>query len=321
MRNTLLTLALTLLMSSTFGQTEKSKIQIVADKFEENFNSSNSDTIFEMFSKDMQEFLPLIKTKEYITNTRAQLGQIIRRDFKTYEKSYAVYKGYFENGLFDILISIDSNSKINGLTIRPFQADNLQLLDRNKTELSLPFKGEWTVVWGGDTKELNYHVESNSQKNAFDILITNEKGNSHKTDGKTNEDYYAFGKEIISPCDGEIVLVVQGVKDNIVGEMNSFDVGGNTIILLTANNEFLVFCHLKHNSTKVSEGQKVRKGQLLGLCGNSGHSSEPHLHFHIQNAEDMNVATGVKCFFGKLFVNGQLKVDYSPIKNDKIRVD
>lgn len=321
MRNTLLTLTLALIMSSTCGQTEKGNIKIVADKFEENFNSSKYDTVFAMFSKDMQDFLPLIKTKEYITNTRVQLGQIIRRDFKKYEKSYAVYKGYFENGLFDILISVDSNSKINGLSIRPFQADNLPVLNRNKTKLSLPFTGEWTVVWGGDTKELNYHIESNSQKNAFDILITDKKGNSHKTDGKTNEDYYAFGKEIISPCDGEIVLVVQGVKDNIVGEMNSFNVGGNTIILRTVNNEFLVFCHLKHNSTKVSEGQKIKKGQLIGLCGNSGHSSEPHLHFHIQNAEDMNYATGVKCFFDKLFVNEQIKTDYSPIKNDKIGSD
>ena len=58
---------------------------------------------------------------------------------------------------------------------------------------------------GGDTKELNYHVESEAQKNAFDILILNEKGNSFKTDGKTNEDYYAFGKDLIAPCDGEVV--------------------------------------------------------------------------------------------------------------------
>jgi murein DD-endopeptidase MepM/ murein hydrolase activator NlpD len=62
----------------------------------------------------------------------------------------------------------------------------------------------------------------------------------------------------------------------------------------------------------------VKQGQLLGLCGNSGNSSEPHLHFHQQNIENLNKATGVKCFFSKLEVNGILKTDYSPVKGDKI---
>jgi murein DD-endopeptidase MepM/ murein hydrolase activator NlpD len=78
---------------------------------------------------------------------------------------------------------------------------------------------------------------------------------------------------------------------------------------------------LKHHTTKVSERQKITKGTLIGLCGNSGHSSEPHLHFHIQNTENMNTATGVKCYFDHLKVNGVEKSDYSPIKNDKIEED
>jgi murein DD-endopeptidase MepM/ murein hydrolase activator NlpD len=215
-------------------------------------------------------------------------------------------------------ISVDNNSKINGLFVKPFVADNLPVITRNKTSFILPFHDTWHVVWGGDTKELNYHVENVAQKNAFDFLIIGESGKSYKTDGKTNEDYYAFGKELIAPCDGEIVLVVNGVKENKPGEMNSFDVGGNTVILKTVNNEFLVFCHFKHQSIKVQEGQKIVQGQLLGLCGNSGHSSEAHLHFHIQNVEDFNMATGVKCYFQKIIANGKLLTDYSPIKNDKV---
>jgi len=60
---------------------------------------------------------------------------------------------------------------------------------------------------------------------------------------------------------------------------------------------------------------------LLGLCGNSGNSSEAHLHFHIQNIENINIASGVKCYFEKLIVNGEAKTDYSPIKNDKIKFE
>jgi murein DD-endopeptidase MepM/ murein hydrolase activator NlpD len=94
---------------------------------------------------------------------------------------------------------------------------------------------------------------------------------------------------------------------------------GNTIIIKTANNEYLFFAHFKQHSIKVKQGQKVNQGQLLGLCGNSGNSSEPHLHFHIQNIEDMTSATGVKCYFDKIVVNGKVKLDCSPIKNEKIK--
>ncbi|MCX6225784.1 MAG: hypothetical protein NTV01_13705 [Bacteroidia bacterium] len=56
----------------------------------------------------------------------------------------------------------------------------------------------------------------------------------------------------------------------------------------------------------------------LELCGDSGNSTEAHLHFHVQNVENMNVATGVKCYFDHLSVNGLPKTDYSPLKKDKI---
>ena len=183
----------------------------------------------------------------------------------------------------------------------------------------MPFKGEWTVFWGGDTKELNYHVEYEAQKGAFDIIITDENGKSHNNNGERNEDYYAFGKELIAPCEAEVVLVVDGIKDNKPGEFNPIYIPGNTVILKTKNGEYLFFAHFQQNSIVVKQGQKVKKGELLGLCGNSGNSSEPHLHFHLQNVEDMNKATGAKSYFEEIYVNGRLKKDYSPIKNEKIK--
>ena len=320
MKTTILSLLLTLIISISFAQTETAAYKTVADKFELNYNSDSYDSIFSMFDPVMQNALPLEKTIEFLTGLKTQAGQITKRQFIKYTKgTYAAYKTNFEKLLLTINISIDGSSKINGLFVGPYADEAQPKLVRNATKLILPFKDEWTVIWGGDTKELNYHVVSPAQKNAFDIIITDAKGRSYKTDGKTNEDYYAFGKELLAPCNGEIVLVVDGVKDNVVGEMNTFNVGGNMVIIKTASNEFLVFCHFKHQSIKVKEGQKIKHGQLLGLCGNTGNSSEPHLHFHIQNIEDLNTATGVKCYFEKLFVNGQLKEDYSPIKNEKIK--
>jgi murein DD-endopeptidase MepM/ murein hydrolase activator NlpD len=268
----------------------------------------------------MKSALPIEKTTDFLKGLKTQAGKIEKREFIKYENgTYASYKTNFERALFSVNISLNKSGKINGLFVKPFKESNLPKLERNKTNLILPFKGEWTVFWGGDTKELNYHVESEAQKNAFDIVITDKNGKSFKTDGKTNEDYYAFGKELIAPCDAEVVLSVDGIKDNIPGELNPIYIPGNTVILKTKNDEFLFFAHFKQNSIVVKQGQKVKQGELLGLCGNSGNSSEAHLHYHIQNIEDMNKATGAKSYFFEIFVNGELKKDYSPIKGEKVK--
>ena len=141
----------------------------------------------------MQNALPLDKTKEFLSGLKTQAGKITKRQFVKYEQTYALYKTNFERALFAVTISVDNNSKINGLFVKPFKESNLPKLTRNTTKLILPFKDGWTVTWGGDIKELNYHVESEAQKNAFDIVITNDQKKSFKSDGKTNEDYYAFG--------------------------------------------------------------------------------------------------------------------------------
>ena len=268
----------------------------------------------------MKTYLPIEQTTDFLKGLNNQAGKITSREFIKYENgAYASYKTTFERTIFALNISIDKNSKINGLLVKPFKESNFPKLERNQTKFILPFKGEWTVFWGGDTKELNYHVENEAQKGAFDIIITDENGKSHNNNGERNGDYFAFEKELIAPCEAEVVLVVDGIKDNKPGEFNPIYIPGNTVILKTNNGEYLFFAHFKQNSIIVKQGQKVKKGELLGLCGNSGNSSEPHLHFHIQNVEDMNKATGAKSYFEKIYVNGELKKDYSPIKNEKIK--
>lgn len=310
----------TSLANVTFAQKETSTYKTVVNQFEKDYNAQRFEKIFASFSFEMQTALPLEKANEFLTGLHRQSGEIVERRFIEYVKTYASYKTKFERGVFSLNISIDADSKINGFYVQPFKESDLPKLTRNKTKLILPFKEEWTVIWGGDTEKQNYHVESNAQKNAFDLVIEDKRGLSYKTDGKTNEDYYAFGKNLIAPCDGEIVLVVDGIKDNVPEILNPIYIPGNTIIIKTVNGEYLFFAHFKQHSIVVKQGQKVKQGELLGLCGNSGNSSEPHLHFHIQNVEDMNIATGVKCYFDGILVNGSVKTDYSPVQKEKISI-
>ena len=313
-----LILLFSLFVANVNAQIETANSKLLSAKFVKYYNANQPDSIFGLFSSETKIGLPLDKTKSFINQLQQNFGNINGLTFENYQNGYGAYKTKFEKGLLSLSIAV-KEQQIIGLAAKPYQAAQLPKMVRNLTPMRLPFNGEWTVFWGGDTKEQNYHVAVNFQKNAFDMVINNDAGRSYKTDGKANADYYAFGQPLLAPSDGEIVLAVDGVKDNVPGTMNALFTTGNSILIKTKNNEYILFAHFKQNSIKVKQGDLVKKGQLLGLCGNSGNSSEPHLHFHIQDAEDFTKTLGVKCYFEQLQVNGEIKKDYSPVKGDKIK--
>jgi hypothetical protein len=305
--------------SFSFSQEGVDNYDSISDSFKTYYNDGQYESIFNLFNDEMQVALPLDKTKEFLeSNLKNNLGQIQSMVFYKKRETAHIYKTTFENGVFDILISLDESDYINGLYVSQHIPENLPTLDRNVTKMILPFNEEWFVFWGGTTVAQNYHVANNNQKYAYDILMV-EDGASYQGDDKKNENYYVFGKDIIAPCDGTIVKVIDGVIDNVPGELNPKQLTGNTIILKTSKNEYLLFAHLKQNSIVVKEGQEVKQAQKLGQCGNSGNTTEPHLHLSLQNVADMNIATGAKLYFDKIMVNGEIKEDYLPVKEDFIK--
>ena len=81
MRNILLILALSLVTANLFAQAEKPGYKTIADKFEIFYNAENPDSIFAMFSDEMQKALPIDKTIEFITGLHTQVGKITSRQF------------------------------------------------------------------------------------------------------------------------------------------------------------------------------------------------------------------------------------------------
>ncbi len=304
------------IFNSAKSQQERFNYRLISNQFVSLFNENKNDSIVGIFSSEMKTALPVEKFTQVNAGLKMQLGSIKKIRFVRLQGASALYETTFDNAVLGMTITLNNKNEIAGLLFKPYT--EAKEIIRNTTKMQVPFKGEWSVTWGGDTKELNYHVESVAQKNAFDILIRDSTGSTHKGDGQRNEDFYAFGKELFAPCDGEVVLVVDGVKDNVPGTLNPVYVPGNTVIIKTNLGEFIFFAHFKQHSIVVKQGQKVKAGDLLGLCGNSGNSSEPHLHFHLQNVEDMNIAVGAKCYFDQIKVNGVLISDYSPVKGDKI---
>ena len=272
------------------------------------------------FGQVMLDAFPLEKSKPFFKNLTSFYGKIQKLDSPKYTPpNQAIFPAHCERGVLDIKLVLDSQDKIIGLWFLPHTPD-IPVPEKHKSKLSLPFKGKWLVFWGGDTEELNQHHGVPNQNFAFDLLGVDENGQTHKGDGKTNEDYFAFGREVVAPADGVVTDVINGVRDNKPGSMNPYSALGNAVFIQHRENEVSVLAHFKLDSIKVKVGDSVKKGQVIGLCGNSGNSSEPHIHYHLQNTPVIQDGTGIKCYFQKVIVidgnKKETKLNYSPVKDN-----
>ncbi|RZJ87118.1 MAG: peptidase M23 [Chryseobacterium sp.] len=304
--------------TSAVAQQESPQAKSMIKLFTEYFNTGHYDQISSLFNEKAKSKFPTERTMVFLQQLQSKYGNIKSTTFMSVENTFTTYITDLDKGQVVIGIAVDSLSTINGLFAKPYETVVPLKVKRNTTKLSLPFSGEWSIFWGGDTKALNLHNGIKFQQFAFDIVINGVNGRSYKTDGRSNSDYYAFGEKILAPADATVVLAVDGVADNIPGKVNTMYVPGNSVILKTANNEYLFFAHFKQNTVNVKEGDVIKQGQLLGRCGNSGNSSEPHLHFHIQDTLGFDTATGIKCYFERIYVNSTIMNDYSPKKGEKI---
>lgn len=191
-----------------------------------------------------------------------------------------------------------------------------------KTRLSLPFApgDEWFVFWGGPTEAQNYHVIAPDQRHAYDFTSL-QNGKSHTGDGTRNEQYHVWGRRIVAPAAATVVTVVDGIHDNRPQvEMNRKAIAGNHVVLDFGSGEWAMLGHLKKGSIRVKPGQKVTAGQVLGLCGNSGNSSEPHLHFHVQDrAALFGKARGLPVVFNAYLADNKGVAKGTPVQGQQLK--
>lgn len=289
-----------------------------ARRIAESFNSGDYTFIRKGFSPGMSKAFPSKHASEFFETLKQKYGKVkTLGNVRLRQSNQAVIPATFEHGVLDIKIALDSARRIDGLWFLPHTPD-IPVPKRHETRLSLPFKGTWLVFWGGDTRKLNTHHDFPNQRFAFDFVGVNEEDKTHKGEGLVNEDYYAFEREILAPADGVVTDVIRGVRDNLPGSMNQFSALGNTVVIEHRPHEVSVLAHLQLGNIRVKVGDKVKRGQVIGLCGNSGNSSEPHLHYHLQNTPIIQAGTGIKVRFEKVSVKTdrgrQTREKYSPVK-------
>ncbi len=200
-----------------------------------------------------------------------------------------------------------------------------QIPDQEVIDVAMPFPaGDYLVAHGGSRTLVNVHLQTlnpdverfrayRGQSRALDIFrITTWGFNVRGLRPEDPEAYVSFGTPLLAPCGGRVDKVVSGVPDNPVPVMNREQMAGN-YVAINCGGFYLVMAHFRQDTITVREGQAVEVGDLLGELGNSGNSSEPHLHIHAQRGLPEEAPLGGEPL--SLTFNGLY-----PVRNARFRV-
>lgn len=160
----------------------------------------------------------------------------------------------------------------------------------------IPLDGPVTVAWGGPTLTVNYHAVMPDQRWAYDLLVTSA-GRTFRGSGTGVEDYYAYGRPVRAPAEGVVRAVHDDEPDGPIGHWQVQRAMGNHVVIEVAPSEFLFIAHLQPGSIRVAPGDRVTAGDVLGRVGNSGNSSEPHVHIHVQDGPAPYLGEGIPFYF------------------------
>lgn len=170
--------------------------------------------------------------------------------------------------------------------------------------IELPVRGTWEAGHAGGSVATNYHNALKAQQYAIDIVKVDEKGKFYKGEGKELNDVFSFGEAVYSPVDGIVVAVVDSLENHNVSlaPSDSLNPAGNHVVIEFEAGRYIFLAHFMPQTITASEGDTVKSGAFIGNVGNSGNSSWPHLHMHIQDipAIDNRNATGYPFRFAKM---------------------
>jgi len=231
------------------------------------------------------------------------------------EETWVVSFSTARSNYIDLVLTYNKKRKINGIWLvenpdaRKSHVKNVSY--KNRTRLSLPFDGEWTVVQGGFLKVENHHLQSlplsDGTAFAYDFVKLNDRNSSHDAGGRELSNYFSFGAPVLAPAGGRVVQVVNGIPDTPIDQQNWFHAAGNIVTIEHGNAEYSLIAHFKNGTISVKVGDTVKMGQVIGLCGSSGGAmgSVPHIHYQLMESPDLWKASGLPATFSNITINGK----------------
>jgi hypothetical protein len=287
----------------------------------EAFFAGNLQDIWDDMTPDLQQALGDFAAFEaFQQSVEADLGteEEMLEEQATEEAGFRVYLTG-SNTPVDMQWAFDEADGIGGFFIQPqTEPAPTQYLDyETNADLRLPFDGEWYVFWGGRSTQDNYHASNPAQRFAYDFVV-HEDGVSHAGEADVLENYHCWGREILAPADALVVATVNDLPDQAIGQTDLDNPAGNHVILAFGEDEYAFLAHLQQGSVRVQQGQEIEQGDILGLCGNSGNTSEPHLHFHMQTTADLLAGDGLPALFNDLVADGEPMERGEPVRGQYV---
>ena len=158
-----------------------------------------------------------------------------------------------------------------------------------------------------------------AQRYAIDWVQFGPDNKTYTGNPKDNRSYHCFGLEAYAVADATVVEVKDGLPENVPTEkpavpINFTTVAGNHVNLDLGGGVYAMYAHLQPGSIRVKVGDHVTVGQVIGLVGNTGNSSEPHLHFQLMNHNNPLGSEGLPYAFATFYVAGKMTMDGSDFK-------
>ena len=187
--------------------------------------------------------------------------------------------------------------------------------------LSLPFDGRWRAINSPARRVPSHGSNLLGTRYAIDFVAVDDRGRSARdwslgtlVGTEPADRFIAFGLPILSPIDGIVVAAHDGELDHearrspltLIGYMlgqagrlraGLTSIAGNHVLIATPDGAVVGLMHLRAGSLRVAIGDSVSVGTPLGECGNSGNSTQPHVHVQVMDNEDATVANGLPLAF------------------------
>ncbi len=266
---------------------------VSADQFPNEFLANNFEIIYNQTSESFQEMVSLDEFQEVGSDFNSGVNSLELVSEMPIQ-NLTEYQWISDEGDKGITTHFADDQTIEGIQLTPVTSHPESDEVYTENTYQMPMTGEWFTFWGGTNELVNYHYAVESQRYAFDLVIV-EEDSTYKGDPTNNESYYAFGKDVVAPREGLVVSVENNIPDNTpTVDTNAEEPLGNHVILEHENNEYSFIAHFKQGSLEIDEGDQVNAGDLLGNVGNSGNSSEPHIHFHVGDGVDLEESTSIR---------------------------
>ena len=292
------------------------------------FESGQSAQLFASFSSQMKKGASAAKTATMAKEVASQLGRedkMLGENFvPDMMNKYTVYTRFSQftktkDPVYTAIL-VDEQGEVPLMQFRPAPpAPGNRFGDyKGTTKLKLPFNGEWFVYQGGRFvyQNSNAYRDAERYSTVFTVL---KDGRAYSGDGTQNEQFYCYGQPVTAPADGTVVMVNDTFADNAPGRPEQVMPNGNRVLISHGHREYSLLLHLRQNSIKVKSGDKVKQGDVVGECGNSGNSPAPHLEYRLQNSKGVPYPFTLPAQFVDYVADGKPVASGEPLRGEVVK--